>query len=111
MHFQGECLLESKPGGSTLAEYLEWLRTDLDDYYGALAEMAIQVHNERAYHKPLALIRYEQCKSMGIPLIAGGVRDQPYIWLLEWAVVEQVKTVFDAINTRNAEADRNSANG
>ena len=106
MYFQDQHLLGPKLGGRVLAEYLDWLRAELDDYFGALAEMSIQVHNERAYHKPLALIRYEQCKSLGVPLVQGGLVDQPYIWLMEWAIIEQVKTVFDTIDTRNAEADK-----
>jgi hypothetical protein len=90
-------------GGSALAEYLEWLRADLDDFFGAVAEVSQGLANERASQKPLALIRYEQCHAMGIPLVQGGLRDQPYIWLFEWAIISQVKTVFDAINSRGSQ--------
>ena len=38
--------------------------------------------------KPEALIIYETCEDLGIPRVAGGYEDQPYIWLLEWSIVK-----------------------
>jgi hypothetical protein len=64
------------------------------------------LNNERVTIKPEALIRYEQCISMGIPLVAGGLMDQPYIWLQEWKIVADVKAVFDMIRMRNAEMSK-----
>jgi hypothetical protein len=48
--------------------------------------------------KPEALILTEQCQDLGLPLVQGGVEDQPYIWMKEYAICIQTKALFDAIN-------------
>jgi len=48
--------------------------------------------------KPEALILTEQCQDLGLPLVQGGVEDQPYIWMREYALCVQTKALFEAIN-------------
>lgn len=55
--------------------------------------------------KPKALTEYERCKELGLPLFAGGVQDQPYLWLQEVAVVIEQKTLFELLERRNAESE------
>jgi hypothetical protein len=57
--------------------------------------------SSKGIHKPEVLIRYEQVRAMGIPLVAGGLVDQPYLWLKEFAIITQIVQVFEAIAERN----------
>jgi hypothetical protein len=41
--------------------------------------------------KPEALVLYKRCKSTGLPLVEGGVSDQPHIWLEELSVIVSVE--------------------
>lgn len=49
--------------------------------------------------KPEALEKYEQCKELGLPLVAGGLQDQPHIWLLEVGVIRNVLEIQALQNT------------
>lgn len=40
-------------------------------------------------------------KSTGLPVWAGGLQDQPHIWLEMIGVIEAVQTVFDNIARAN----------
>ena len=35
------------------------------------------------------LVTYEMCIKQRLPLVAGGLMDQPHFWLLEQEVIEQ----------------------
>jgi hypothetical protein len=61
------------------------------DYYGQGNEIRanIKINPEDVIEKPEALVRYEQSKDLGIPYVAGGVLDQPYIWMQEHGVIQQ----------------------
>lgn len=61
--------------------------------------------------KPEELIRYEMVNEMKIPLVAGGVMDQPHIWLLQYAIVKDVMAIFEAIKIANARRQSESNNG
>jgi len=39
---------------------------------------------------------------MNIPLVAGGIMDQPHLWLLEYAAIHQTVSLMEALN-RQAE--------
>jgi len=47
---------------------------------------------------------YERCRSTGLPLVAGGVLDQPHIWLLEWSVIEQQIAIMESVPGASANA-------
>jgi len=51
----------------------------------------------------LALIRYEQCEAMGIPLVQGGLLDQPHIWLMEYGIVKHALLIWEAMQSRPSE--------
>lgn len=84
-------------GKGLLHLMLEELREEIRNYYGALNERAMGLKPSGNFEKPEALVRYEQCKDMGIPLIQGGVMDQPHIWLKEWAICAQETQVFESL--------------
>ena len=58
--------------------------------------------------KPEALDLFQQCQMMGIPLVEGGVLDQPHIWAREYRIVYQEKNRFerlaDQARAKDAEA-------
>lgn len=86
-------------GGSRLADQLNALREDLRNYFGALNEVKAGL-NTKVPDKPEALIRFEQCREMGIPLVDGGLLDQPHIWLMEYAICLQETQLWNAMNAR-----------
>lgn len=80
---------------------LNTLREYLREYFGALNELRAGIARKDMPPKPTALILYEQCNKMQIPLVSGGVMDQPHIWLLEWAVVQEELDMWKAVHERN----------
>lgn len=46
--------------------------------------------------KPEALVLWQQCKALGLPLVSGGLVDQPHIWLIEIAVLLEEEELFSA---------------
>jgi len=91
------------PGGSTLAEKLDELRNYLLDYYGSLNEYLTSgnLTNVVIPEKPEALLRDEQCQALGLPLVAGGVLDQPYIWMQELGIIREIQAIFRALEEKN----------
>jgi hypothetical protein len=85
--------LEGPSGGSFVAGKLEELEKALVDYYGAINELREGL-NVPVPEMPEALEKLEQCEALGIPLVGGGVMDQPHIWLLEIGVIYSVKRTY-----------------
>ena len=78
------------------------MRSTLYEYYGTLNEIAKGLKPAVIIEKPEALVLYEQIKSTGVLLSAGELLDQPYIFMMEYAVCSEVETVFTAVRNRNA---------
>jgi hypothetical protein len=89
--------------GVELSERLKELESSLREYYGALNEMKMGIRNKMP-PKPRALKVYEQCQELGLPLVGGGVIEQPYIWLQEIATIIEQKTLFEILDERNRQA-------
>jgi len=93
-------------GNLELSRRLEELEQELQNYFGAIAEVRANVRTT-VPDKPEALLLTEQCQELGLPLVQGGVEDQPYIWIREYRLCVQTKALFDAIN----KAQENKENG
>jgi len=77
------------PFGRKLVEdYIDKLKVSINDYYGTINENLLTHSSKPLPEKPEAMYIYENCKSMGIPLVSGGYNDQPHIWLIEWNIVK-----------------------
>ena len=50
-------------------------------------------------YKPEKLRVYEAVKESGLPLLAGGLMDQPYIWIAIFEVVNQEITLHDILES------------
>ena len=93
------------PGGSRLAQGLQELEDALGEYYGALNELKLGLVT-KVPDKPQALIYVEQIDELGIPLVAGGVLDQPYIFMQEYKIVrhfQQIQAILEA--QQNGDSD------
>lgn len=95
-------------GGIELQGVLEELETSLIEYFGTLNEIKAGIRSQPV-EKPYELILYEMVCDMGLPVLAGGIMDQPHIWLLQYAVVRNIKLIFE-LQARQAEANKESAN-
>ena len=93
-------------GGRKLEGELEELKSALTDYFAALNDVKMGI-TSKVPEPPEALVRWRQCQATGFPLVAGGLLDQPHIWLLEIAVVLEVEMLFERLNR---EADNASTN-
>jgi hypothetical protein len=88
---------------------LEQLRNEIRDYYGALNEIEMGLKPAKIPEKPEALVLYEQCQAFGIPLVQGGVRDQPHLWLMEYAVCAQERELWQALREANRRQESHAA--
>lgn len=96
--------MEWSAGGSKLEEGLQALQVALQDYYGALNELAMghPGMNVKIPEKPEALVLYQQCEKLGLPLVSGGLMAQPFIWLQEVAVIVDTKTLYEALSKNSS---------
>jgi hypothetical protein len=69
-------------------EILEKLKKDIEEYYGACNEVRVGLRNTPP-KKPDVLVTYEMLIKQRLPLVAGGLMDQPHFWLLEQETIEQ----------------------
>ncbi len=56
--------------------------------------------------KPISLIFYEMTVELGIPLVDGGIMDQPYIWLQMIGVIKHRESLWRTL-TENAKSPPN----
>ena len=87
-------------GGKVVSDGLETLRQTLYEYYGAINEIEAGIFDKKQSmpEKPEALIYTEQMIELGIPLVHGGVLDQPYIFMQEYKICIEVKRLFERLN-------------
>lgn len=80
-----------------MAQGLDALRQELDNYFGALNELSSGI--DRAVpEKPEALLLYDATQDQRVPLVAGGILDQPHIWMQECALCKTARDTFAALN-------------
>lgn len=96
-----------KPGGIVLRGLIEDLEKELDNYYGTLNEIRMGL-NTPVPEKPAALIFYEQTKALGIPLVEGSIRDQPHIWLQQYATVMQREALWKMLTEGKQHANKST---
>lgn len=86
-------------GGRIVAGGLKELRDAIDNYYGGLNEVEMGASNKLP-DKPDAMLRYEEIKELGVPLVEGGVMDQPHIFMMEYDVVRNKILMHTLIRAR-----------
>jgi hypothetical protein len=57
----------------------------------------LRVAPDERQEKPDELKKYEQMKALGLPVWAGGVQDQPHIWLEMIGVIENTMKLFETL--------------
>jgi hypothetical protein len=88
--------VEWRLGGRLIEALLKELEDDLFNYFGMLTEVRNHLKPETRYEKPKALEYYEQIEEFGIPLVAGGVFDQPHIFMMQYRVCQRIKDLFES---------------
>jgi hypothetical protein len=63
----------------------------------------LKVAPEDRHEKPDELKKYEQMKALGLPVWAGGVQDQPHIWLEMIGIIENTLKVFNLVPSTSAQ--------
>lgn len=90
-------------GGRVVSEKLQSLRDALEDYFGAITALE-NGQQVSIPEQPEALTYYHSSTKMHIPLVEGGVMDQPHIWLMEYAICEQRTELQTILNNRSSES-------
>jgi len=88
----------AKSGGSLVGEILEETRSELREYFGAMNEVKAGIRSKIPY-KPNRLRVYEATKDSGLPLLAGGLMDQPYIWIAIFEAISQEVVLYDTLES------------
>lgn len=83
---------------------MDALEEELLDYYG-FENQTMAGLQVKAVPKPAELVRYEQVNIMGLPLVEGGVLDQPHIYLLEYGTCRKIHNLITAMR----EAQKNAS--
>ncbi len=91
---------------------MEELRSELWDYYGQQNEIraGVKPKPEEYIPRPEALRRYDMAKSLGVPYVAGGLEDQPYLWMQEHGVILGWLAEREAVEMAQAKAFAESQN-
>lgn len=55
-------------------------------------------------------MRFEQAKALGVPYVAGGLQDQPYLWVQEHGVIIQFLQEWQAVELMQAQASKGTPN-
>lgn len=86
-------------GGRLIKDILEKQTEQINDYFGSINELrAGVIPIEKVPNKPGILAAVELIESTGLPLWAGGLMDQPHIFLMQQEMVLGLKDLWDAIN-------------
>lgn len=70
---------------------------ELEEYYGTLAELRAGL-NVPIPTQPEILQYLEMCEANQVPLVAGGLLDQPHIYLIEANIARTKREMFQRIN-------------
>ena len=81
----------------TLSDHYEEMARELEEYYGTLAELKAGL-SVRIPEQPEILRYLELCEANNIPLVAGGLLDQPHIFLIEANIDRTKRDLFQRIN-------------
>jgi hypothetical protein len=91
-------------GGTIIIDQLQQIRDELREYFGSLNEVKFGARS-RPLPRPDKLIVYEAVQKSGLPLLAGGFMDQPWIWMEIFEVIKSELNLQDNLekaNTKNA---------
>lgn len=72
------------------------------DYYGHLNEVKAGARSDIPV-KPDILFAVETCREQHIPMVPGGLVDQPVIWMEQYKAVVEIIRLFEDIDKANAQ--------
>jgi hypothetical protein len=74
-------------GGSLVRENINKIRDEIREYYGLLNEVRLGARSKPP-ERPGYLAAYGMYKKFNTLPYAGGLADQPYLWTIEYMVIE-----------------------
>lgn len=94
-------------GGAKLNQKFSELRTALEDYYGALAQILNNIQVE-VPDKPIICVYVDQFMVTNKLYNDGGLGDQPYIFMQEFKIAYDRMKLHERLSNRNKQ-ERNNA--
>ena len=89
------------PGGIIIRGKLEELKEKLDAWFGRINELKAGYDSgEPMPAKPTELVEYELIKETGLFWIAGGLYDQPWLFLQKYDVVKTQHEIFNRLGAK-----------
>lgn len=73
------------------------MKEEIEEYYGCLAEIRAGIR-KKPPEKPPILQTIDLMRKTGLPLVSGGLLDQPYTWLLQYSAAMDTVEAMEAIN-------------
>ena len=80
-----------------LSDHFDEMARELEDYFGTLAELKAGLIT-KVPETPEILYLLEMCEQNRVPLMAGGLMDQPHIFLIEAGIARSKRDLFARIN-------------
>ena len=74
-------------GGSLIREIVEEIRDGVREYYGQINELRMGARSKPP-ERPSFMSAYEAYKRFKAMPFAGGFSDQPYMWVIEYTIIE-----------------------
>jgi hypothetical protein len=86
-------------GKRLIEDILDQISDDIQEYYGLLNELKMGAISKPP-EKPDILELYQSWKRSGLPFLAGGYVDQPYLLTVFMDTVQNVTEMMEIINNR-----------
>lgn len=67
---------------------------DAENYFGSLNELKTGASSKPPILDNEVIILRSLCNDNKLPLVAGGLLDQPHIWLIEKKIVDDIAKIF-----------------
>ena len=71
-----------------ISDHLEAIRSEIREYYGQLNEVKLGARS-KAPERPEEFVQYEIMQRFNLPLVAGGLMDQPWLWLQTQQIISE----------------------
>lgn len=82
-----------RTGEKVAGRLLEELENELVEYFGQCNEVKAKIRGIPP-QKPDTLSVFDMCEHQRLPLVEGGLMDQPHFWLLQCEKIIQTKKKF-----------------
>lgn len=85
-------------GGRLVLDEIETIKEEIGEYFGGLNEFKLGARGTPP-RKPEILMMYEDVTKSGLPLVAGGYVDQPYLTSLYLEIARDEVKMWEHLNS------------